>query len=654
MTRHDWEDARDLFLQAEKDKALSAPDLEMLGEAEFWSGHPQQRIDALERAYRAYVESGAPAKAAAVALQLSEFAFARQAMAIANGWMSRAQHLLDGEPISAAHAYLAMFNAFLTLYTGDVDGAMEAAEQAMELAKQSGDRDVDALARNLKGRALLRKGEIAAGLALIDESTVAAVGGELKAWATANVYCGTIDACRDLADWKRAAEWTDEADREMQRQRIRGYPGVCRVHRAEIKRIRGAWPEAEEEARQACVELEQFGLMAGLGWGQYEIGEIRLRMGDFTAAEESFQRAYEHARDPEPGMSLLRLARGDATGAARSIKRALSTVDRSTEALAGDSPFDPLGRSHLLPAQVRIALAAGDLATAEAAATELEATANQFGSTAIHADAATARGSVLLATGDASAAVGHLLRSQRLWQTVGAPYEAAQVRMLLADAYRALGDEVAALQELEAARSTFERLKAIPDLQNTDGKIEALGAAGGAPAGERQMRTFMFTDIVSSTDLLEAIGDEAWEELIGWHDATLRSLFARHGGVEISHTGDGFFVAFDEARAAVESAISIQRTLNAHRKEQGFAPWVRIGLHTAEATRVGTNYRGKAVHVAARVAALAERDEILVSKDALQAAGTLPFSASELRTVSLKGIKESVEVISVSWQRNTA
>jgi len=229
MTRHEWEDARDLFLQAEKDTALSAPDLEMLGEAEFWSGHPQERVDALERAYAAYLESGARAKAAEVALQLSEFAFARQAMAIANGWMSRAQHQLEGEPISPAHAFLAVFNAFMALYAGDVDGALHAGERALELAKQFGSRDVDALARNLKGRALLRKGEITAGLALIDESTVAAVGGELKAWATANVYCGTIDACRDLADWKRAAEWTDEADREMQRQRIRGYPGVCRV-----------------------------------------------------------------------------------------------------------------------------------------------------------------------------------------------------------------------------------------------------------------------------------------------------------------------------------------------------------------------------------------------------------------------------------------
>jgi len=653
MSRHAWGEARDLFLEADKRAALSAADLELLGEAEWWSGHPEERVDALERAYRAYLEAGDRTQAASVALQLSEFAHTRRAMAIATGWMTRAQRLLEGEPPSIAHALMAVMDAFMNLHRGDLDASLRAAEHALELAQRFGDRDVDALARNLIGRSLLRKGEIARGMAFLDESTVAAVGGELKSWTTGNVYCSTIDACRDLADWQRAAEWTDEADREMRRQGIRGYPGVCRVHRAEIKRIRGAWPEAEEDARQACVELEQFGMMIGLGWGQYEIGEVRLRMGDLTGAEEAFRHAYENGRDPEPGLSLLRLAQGDVAGAVRSIERALSTVEGPT-GMAGDRPDNPLGRSHLLPARVRIALAAGDQATAESSATELEATAGQYDSTAIQAAAATARGSVQLAGGDATTGVESLLLAQRLWQAVGAPYDGALVRDMLAEAYRALGDEGAALQELEAARSMFEKLKAMPDLRKAEEKLETYGAIHGAPAGARQVRTFMFTDIVSSTDLLEAIGDEAWEELIGWHDETLRSLFARHGGEEVSHTGDGFFVAFKDARAALDAAVGVQRTLAAHRKDHGFAPWVRIGLHAAEATRVGANYRGKAVHIAARVAALAERNEILVTRDALDAAGTVPLSVSETRTVALKGIKESTEVATVAWRRQPA
>lgn len=648
MARHAWEEARDLFREADQAAALEPADLELLGEAGWWSGHPDERVDALERAYTGYLEAGDQAQAANVALQLAEFGFQRRAMHIAGGWVARAERLLEGLPESGVHAFGSVLNAFRYLFSGDVEAGKRYAEAGLELARKYGNRDVEALARNLVGRALLRQGELTKGMEYIDESTVAAVGGELKAWATGNVYCGTIDACRDLNDWQRAAEWTEEADREMRRQHIRGYPGVCRVHRAEIKRLRGAWPEAEEEARQACVELEQFGLMIGLGWGNYEIGEVRLLMGDLAAAEEAFQRAYEYGRDPEPGLSLLRLARGEVAAAASSIKRALSVVEAPADTY-GDSPNDPLGRSHLLPAQVRIALAAGDQATAEAAAAELEAIAATFGSTAIEAAAAGARGAVQAAAGDPAGAVDHLRRSHRLWQAVGAPYEGAQVRALLAGAHRALGDQEAAMQELEAARTAFRRLKAIPDLRSVEAALEGYGGGHGA-AGERQAKTFMFTDIVSSTDLLEAIGDQAWEELIGWHDATLRSLFARHGGVEVSHTGDGFFVVFDDPRAAIECAVSIQRTMAWHRREHGFAPWVRIGLHSSDATRVGANYRGRGVHLAARVGAVAERDEVVVSRATIDLAGAPPFPSSDPRSVPLKGIKDPVEVATILWQ----
>ena len=648
LVRRAWDEARDLFHEAEKAERLSPADLEQLAEAGWWSGHPDERDDAFERAYAAYLEAGDRLQAARLALRLAEFAFQRLAVPVAGGWMGRAERLLKDEPQSVVHGLLACLMAFRLIMMGDLEQGLRLADEALELARLYGDRDVEALSLNLKGRALVKQGEVTKGLALIDESTVAAMGGELHPWTTANVYCSTIDACRDLSDWQRAVEWTEEADREMRRQRIGGYPGVCRVHRAEIMRLRGTWPEAEQEAREACAELERFRLLVPAGWGYYEVGEVRLRMGDFAAAEEAFQRAYEFGRDPEPGLALLRLAQGDGAAAASSIRRALSVAE-GPGPRTGDSPREPLGRGHLLPAQVEIALAGGDQETANAAASELEATADHFGSTALQAAAATARGSVLLAQGYASGGIDSLERGRRLWQAVGAPYEGAQVGARLAEAYRAAGDETASIQVLEAARSTFERLKALPDLQRVDALFERYGA-GQAASGVRQVKTFMFTDMVSSTDLIEAIGDEAWGELIRWHDATLRSLFARHGGEEVSHAGDGFFVAFEEARSAVESAVAIQRSLTTHRKRHGFAPWVRIGLHTAEATRSGVNYGGKGVHEAARVGALADRDEILVTQETLEAAGSVPFSVSEPRSVTLKGIKDQVEVASIGWQ----
>jgi class 3 adenylate cyclase len=159
----------------------------------------------------------------------------------------------------------------------------------------------------------------------------------------------------------------------------------------------------------------------------------------------------------------------------------------------------------------------------------------------------------------------------------------------------------------------------------------------------------MFTDIVKSTNLVEAIGDEAWEDLLHWHDETLRSLFAEQGGEEVKHVGDGFFVAFPDAAAAIECAVTIQCTLADHRREQGFSPQVRIGLHTAEATRRGRDYGGKGVHESTRIAALADAGEILASQETLTDA-PVSFSVSDPREVSLKGISKPVSVVTIEWR----
>jgi class 3 adenylate cyclase len=170
---------------------------------------------------------------------------------------------------------------------------------------------------------------------------------------------------------------------------------------------------------------------------------------------------------------------------------------------------------------------------------------------------------------------------------------------------------------------------------------------GAAAAGQRHRRTFMFTDIVRSTNLLEAVGDEAWEHLMRWHDETLRSLFRSHGGEEVNRIGDGFFVAFREPRAAVECSVAIQRALARHRLEQGFSPEVRIGLHEAEATRKAGDYQGKGVHVAARIAALAGGGEIIASRPLV--AQLQGLALSDPRSVTLRGLSEPIEVISISW-----
>jgi class 3 adenylate cyclase len=221
--------------------------------------------------------------------------------------------------------------------------------------------------------------------------------------------------------------------------------------------------------------------------------------------------------------------------------------------------------------------------------------------------------------------------------------------MLLGQAHAAAGDDNAARLEIRAARSAFQRLGAALDLRRVD---ELLGDEGSSSSEDRRRvtKTFMFTDIVTSTDLVGLIGDAAWEDLLHWHDRALRSAFASHGGQEVRHTGDGFFVTFDRARDAVECAVAIQRRLADHRREHGFALWVRIGVHMAEATREGNDYSGQGVHAAARVGALADREEIVISGVALREAGVIRFPVSEPRSVTLKGISEPVEVHTIDWR----
>ena len=169
---------------------------------------------------------------------------------------------------------------------------------------------------------------------------------------------------------------------------------------------------------------------------------------------------------------------------------------------------------------------------------------------------------------------------------------------------------------------------------------------GKAEPTRRVLKTFMFTDIVGSTSLVEALGDEAWDTLLRWHDTTLREVFTAHEGREISTTGDGFFVSFDSPEQAVAAAIAIQRRLAEHRQKAGFAPQVRIGLHASDAQQVGTNFRGKGVHEAARIAGVAKGGEIIAS---LATVGE-GYRSAGVRSEALKGLSEPIEVVTVDWR----
>jgi class 3 adenylate cyclase len=465
------------------------------------------------------------------------------------------------------------------------------------------------------------------------------------------VCCTSIEACSALGDWSRAATWTEAQDRWCRREGINGYPGMCRLFRSEIKQFRGSWLEAEAEARQASVELEGY-MPAAVGKAFQRIGELRYLRGDLEAAEEALRRAHALGVTPEPILSLVRLAQGRIDAATTGIRKALDEPETYLDWRA--PPGSPLYRQPLLRAQLEIAISAGDLVTARAAADEISAIAEAFGGPFQAAVAAAADGAVRLAEGDAAGAASKLRHALEGWNSLAAPHEAAAARVALADAYLADGQAERASMELQAARGTFEQLGAALDLGRTDERLATLlredepGAATGEARTERATKTFAFTDIVESTRLAELLGDDAWSKLLRWHDQTVRAVIREHGGEEIKATGDGFFLAFADPDAALDAMIGIQPRLAEQRERQGFAPSVRIGLHTAEAVRTGGDYIGRGVNYAARIGAAAEGAEILASGATLEAARRSSADVAR-RSLRLKGISEPVEVGRITW-----
>lgn len=648
LARHDWGDALEKLTEADAAGDLSPSELDVFAEAAWWNGRLEQAIELRERAYGAATRSGRPDLAAMLAIKLARDNVYRSSDALAGAWLQRAERILGGAEENAGHGWLAATAAFRAAITGDIELALAESLRAEGIAARIGDRDLAAMAQAEHGFALIASGKVAEGMALVDEASVAAVGGELEPETAGGICCTTIGACATLGEWNRAADWTEAQDRWCKREGIAGYPGMCRLYRSEIKELRGRWLEAEAEARQASVELAGF-IPAAAGMALYRIGEIRLRRGDLAEAEDALVRAHALGAHVEPALSLLRLAQGQLGGAAEGIREAIERPPMTPSWHA--PPGSALYRMPLLAAQVEIALASGDEATAYQAVDQLSAIADEFGSQAMAATAASARGLLEARTGHAAEAVHTLRGAIEAWVGLNAPYETARSRLALAEALAAIDQGERAVMELRAARGSLEELGAVPQLRRADMLAESLGVGAGMgdrQASPRELRAFAFTDIVDSTRLAGALGDEAWHAVLRRHDDTVRRAVAEHGGEVVKHTGDGFFLAFGDADRAIEAMIALQRRLAAQRDHEGFAPTVRIGIHHAEASRSGTDYVGTGVTIAARIGAAAEGAEILASRATL-AATHRSFPKAGTRMLELKGIPEPTEAIVIRW-----
>jgi tetratricopeptide (TPR) repeat protein len=452
-TRGEWEEAFDLLMEADASGLLGRADLPLLGEVAYATGHLNVTVEAWERAHAASVQAGDEVAAGGAAVRVAMHLLLDTAlMAPVRGWLARAERLLDNQDETSAHAWFAAVRTYERLLTGDLRSARDWARRAVEIGKRC-DPAASAVGRVAEARLLILGGDVHEGLALLDEVGVALVSDDLDPFSTGFVYCELVCALQGLAQYDAAEEWTEAMERWCKTNAIGSLHGRCRVHRAEVLRLRGSLDEAESEALAAYEELRPY-LRRELGWPLTELGRIRLRKGDVDGAEQALLAAQRAGWDPQPGLALVKLARGDVAAATAFIRDAL---DRPPRVPSKELPPDTeLQRAPLLEAQVEIEIAAGNIDRARAAADELKLVAARFHSKALVAGASLARGRVRLAEGDATAAQGLLSEAVRLWNEVGAPYEAAVARMSFAEALAAGGSDRQAALELRAARAAFE------------------------------------------------------------------------------------------------------------------------------------------------------------------------------------------------------
>jgi len=509
-----WGDAFARFSSADREEPLEAEDLERLAITAYMVGQDDASADAWTRAHHHYLRGHNLPAAARCAFWHACGLFFKGDMAPAMGWVARGRRVLETATEDCPEqGWLLFLTALPIMFQGDPETAHSSFVQAGEIAERFNDPDVMTLSRLGRGQSLIMQQRTTEGTVLLDELMVAVVSGEVSALVAGVAYCAVIDLCQRAFDLRRAREWTAALSRWCDSQPdLVPYRGNCLVHRCEIFQLQGAWTDALKAAERACEWLSGPTAWDSLGSAYYQLGEIERLRGEFEKAEQAYRQASRAGRQPEPGMSLLRLAQHQVEVAAAAIRRAL------------DETQEPMGRSRLLPAYVEIMLAADDVAAAQSAADELAEIAAGLNAPFLDAVATSSAGAVLLAEGDAQAALARLRDAFVAWRELDAPHHAARVRVLIGLACRALGDNGSAEMELDAARGAFEELGAGSDLE----RVARIMHRPSGPAGGLTGREAQVLELVASGKTNRAIATELFlsEKTVARH---VSNIFTKLG-----------------------------------------------------------------------------------------------------------------------------
>ncbi len=417
-------------------------------------GRPDRSAEVWGRAHQEYLERDDPVGAARCAFWLGFQLLMRGERARGGGWVARAERLLDdGERDCPERGFLLLPRGLRLMAEGDPEAARECFVRAGRIGERFEAPDLVALSRLGRGQALVRSGELEAGLGLLDEAMAAVEAGGLGPVVVGTIYCAVVETCHEILDLRRAKEWTAAlSDWCASQPDLVPFRGQCLVRRSEILRLQGDWSDALEEARRATRILSAPGAEPGAGKAFYEQAELHRLRGEFEEAEEAYREAGRRGRSPQPGLARLRLAQDRVDDAEAAIRRVV------------EETATPLDRADVLPAYVEIMLAAGDVEAARAATDELSELAGELDAPLLRARAAGARGALHLHDGDPGAALSELRAARATWDALEAPYEAARLQLLIARACRELGDADTAELELDGAVATLERLGASAEL----------------------------------------------------------------------------------------------------------------------------------------------------------------------------------------------
>jgi DNA-binding NarL/FixJ family response regulator len=460
LARGAWDEARACFETVLR-SGETPEALEGLGMAAWWRDDAAVTFDARERAYHLYRQQGDYQGAARVATYLAyDYYSFRGEYAIANGWFQRAHRLLEGFDLVPEQALLAIYEgSFALLLRNDTATARRLGAQAAMIGRTLGVIDLEMLALALEGLARVSEGDIAEGMRCLDESTTAAVSGEITdPDACASACCFLIYACERVRDYDRAAQWCTYVQELTRRWNYPLMFALCRAHYAGILIWRGDWAEAEATLAAATNDLLAT-RPTEAAYGIVRLADLRRRQGRIDEAATLLAQAESHPfRTPGANLALL----GRATLALDQGDPA-AAVDMAARFLRSLPTEDRMERPAALELLVLAHIIRGDRAQAQIALAELDSIATTVATEPLRATVSFAAGIVAAAEGEHKTACRHFEDAVDLYKRSGAPFETAQARIGLARALLALGRIQAASQQARKAQDALQRLGAAPE-----------------------------------------------------------------------------------------------------------------------------------------------------------------------------------------------